>query len=1223
MTFDYPTTTTTIVPPATHSTSSSSSSSLSMSSSINSAQNRPSWATAHSRARPSLADTSATMSSSSSEPTESRASPECCIHSIPESPPSSPLPLDFCKTDNCHNCQSHEMNLDSKNRRSRSLSEDANGNTISISTADMNHHEYAQSPDTPATMRRNSSPRASSPSNCAAYITDLSKAHKKLASGGVAASSDIKCRPRFTLSTNVNPRPPAYTTTGSTIPPGSTATTTTTSRTSSSTKPSQSKTNQRANKSSTDNDTPFTVEREPSKTSSTKTSSKSRSPTTITMSTTRRVVSTIINVGGQNGDINHRKESTITTTVVAAGKKSNLGLGLTGLGLDCNRTERSGRHHRAKAPTTSTVAPTTGSSGVKDRERKKAVLKPKGTKATIQIKHFTEESDEEEEEQNVLIMSNKDLDSEQEPVAVTDTRSQGTVIVQNSKVSSEEIDCHELEALDRDLIQCNYQLRSEAMPARIHNNAKDYKVSKNVKVSPESMTETLERLVISSPKYSSQPLTGPPLGVDKVCPDNHEQYLALKTGSLVPASAIEISRLGQEKSREDLASISSSGENSTDASYISTPTIKVQEERKVTRRTSILTALRGDLSKNPLTKAKDPAVMMELMMLAKEQRRLSTTSYSDTDYYEENDNSGGHYHDNSGGHYHGNNYESRNSDTSRSSTPINISSSYSVPSATCISFHGKKSFLKLQEMQRNKLKRSQSLNTGARARSSNVDYFNNIHSESVRSHMSPYPLGNPPESSIAKQNNVSSDRLSPSIPTLAVIPPKAANVLRDMGYPLYKSSSSPDLLSTSALSSTSISSYNSTSASTSMTSLSSFQSVSPALSAVSTLSRPTSSMSLHDSFPECLFTGSSPSASPRIPARTSTSPLPWTPSPSRSQTSTPINKPSSSWIAKDAPRTTLYPTESSLLSVPSRNTSRRNSYENVSRQDNYENMSFESHKMNQRQKQHQQQQQYQRQQQDSYPEHGQFWKAMRQEHDSSSDLDISDLEQEASFSSRVHANNYGSAYQNQIMPRVEIDDRSFDAFDYEPCHPYDNYNYRSRQDSTHLDTGVNDNYFSEGPQPIYQLHHQEQAQQQPQARQCRIGREHDISILTKRLANLQLMDSLCPGKLTQNEQVQPTMDSAWGTQIQHLLVHLSEQTDIEEKAPSPNSTASSSSSRPTASSSSIRSGNTLHMGTGAVAGQGANIGVYEMVLTDWIHRLDQVPEGVYKDHPWLKREVDK
>ncbi|KAG0326964.1 hypothetical protein BGZ99_008620 [Dissophora globulifera] len=143
-----------------------------------------------------------------------------------------------------------------------------------------------------------------------------------------------------------------------------------------------------------------------------------------------------------------------------------------------------------------------------------------------------------------------------------------------------------------------------------------------------------------------------------------------------------------------------------------------------------------------------------------------------------------------------------------------------------------------------------------------------------------------------------------------------------------------------------------------------------------------------------------------------------------------------------------------------------------------------------------------------------------------------------------------------------------------------------------------------------------------QEEQRRGSHMHDISMLTKRLANLQLMDSLCPSELPQEQREQhqqPStlvkMDSTWSSQIQLLLVHLADQADLEEKSIHPILTSTSISN--------AGAGAGVRDAYGSGGSRLPPLGIYEQVLVDWVLRLDQIPANVYKDHPGLKREVDR
>ncbi|KAG0016861.1 hypothetical protein BGZ80_008848 [Entomortierella chlamydospora] len=1204
MAFDR-TTTTTITHPRTFSASSSSSTSSSMSSSSpKRAAKRTSWATPC-KERPSWLDTTSVKAK------ESHTHP--LHHPVPESPPSSPLPLDFHKASDidseedyfqCQQPPHHDKKPQTQNRRPRVNSESADEKpTSTMNTKDQRSLlERTQSPSTPITSRRNSSSRANHHSNTSAITSraesdqsrtkELSRTLKKQSSatstvlvGGAVASSSpstgdtIKGRPRFTLSTNVNPRPPAYTTTGSTVTSGTATASTIITASPPSSKSKQSKTCSQTGKSTTNLDTACPEARKPSKTvSATRLSSRTRSPTTITMSTTRRVVSTTINVGGQSVDINRRKESTITTTVVAGAKKSSLGLGLTGLGLTCNRTERAGHHLRSKSPittTTTTAGPVTSGSSGKDKA--KAILR-------------SDEADA--------------VDSEKSPLGPAaeieepqDTSANDATLFAESLEG--EIICQELEALDRDHVGDDAQEDSTVVLTLSNYDFKGDHTCDNIEMDSGKQDVTVKQLGILVPLDSPLPLAVQP-----------QEAKESKLPETIPVLDVSYVNDNEEINVDSVASVEICTVTQGMPSLLeltkvvsSTTNNQNQEQGKTLRRGSILAALREELSRAPLTKAKEPAVMIELMTFMKEQRATNTVSRSrsmtngSTDLSDRNDIDNDTNGDSDPSNVNGNNPCNNNKSDSvdpmlkgdgtcgrnarRPSDSVHISSTSTAPSMTCISFHEKKSFLKLQEMRRNRLKRSQSANATASTSTSTsytVDYFNSAHSSSAPTyyptHLSPYQSEST-NSVMSRQSRPSADRLSPSILALAAIPPKAANVLLDMGYPLYKSASTPDLLSTSAPALTSLVPSKSRSASISMTSLlsSSSRSASPSLSAAST-KRSMSTTSLPASFPECLFTSRSPSPSPSL------SSMSRTPSPYISRASTP------SRLTRDVVGTTTHVAGSSSLTVP---------YMNRCRSKSYESIPTESRRMIQQRQQ----------QQCSSRAQGQFWKAI-QKHECEDSYDVSfggrsrnssvdEHERRYSFGSQAtdlsgdDDDDEDGEYQQKIIPRVEIEDEDFGTVEHVPSHPRD---FHYSQDSALLNP-AND-YFNPGPSQT-RLYSQEQPQQ---SHRRRPAREHDISLLTKRLANLQLMDSLCPGKSCPEEQ-QPKMDSVWGAQIQRVLGHLSEQADVEDKATKPS------------------------IGAGANAGSNVPIGTYEMVLTDWVQRLGQVSDGVYKDHPWLKREVDK
>ncbi|KAF9157364.1 hypothetical protein BGX20_003982 [Mortierella sp. AD010] len=898
------------------------------------------------------------------------------------------------------------------------------------------------------------------------------------------------------------------------------------------------------------------------------------------MNTTRRVVSTTINVGGQNVDINRRKESTITTTVVAGAKKGSLGLGLTRLGLTCNRAERAGRNLRSKSPIatiTTTAGPATSGSSVNDKA--KAML----------------ESDEAAA-----------LDSEKSPLAPAaeieepqDTSANDVTLFAESLEG--EIICHELGALDCDHVSDDAQEDSTVVLTLSNYDFKGDHTCDIIETDSGKQDVTVEQLGILVPLDSPLPLAIQPQEakeskLPETIPVLDASYVNdNKEISVDLVASVDICTVTQGMpSLLELTKAASSTTNNQD-----------QEQGKTLRRGSILAVLREELSRAPLTKAKDPAVMMELMTFMKEQRATNTVSRSmsmtngSTDLSDRNDIDNDTNGDSDPSNVN-NNYPCNNNNKSdtvdptlkgdgtcgrnarRPSDSVHISSTSIAPSMSCISFHEKKSFLKLQEMRRSRLKRSQSVNATTSTSSSastntsyTVDY---AHSSSAPTYYPTHLSAYQSESAntvMSRQSRLSADRLSPSIPALAAIPPKAANVLLDMGYPLYRSVSTPDLLSTSAPASTSLVPSKSTSASTSMTSLlsSSSKSASPSLSAAST-KRSMSTTSLPASFPECLFTSRSPSPSPSL------SSMSRTPSPYMSRASTP------SRLTRDVVGTTTHVAGSSSLTVP---------YMNRCRSKSYESIPTESGRTTQQRQQ----------QQCSSRAQGQFWKVI-QRHECEDSYEVSfggrsrnssvdEYERRYSFGSQAtdlfgdDDDGGNGEYQQKVIPHVEIEDEDFDTAEHIPSHPKD---FHYSQDNALLNPA--NGYFNSGPSQA-RLCSQEQQQQ---SRRRRPTREHDISLLTKRLANLQLMDSLCPGKSCSEEQ-QPKMDSIWGAQIQRVLGHLSEQADVEDKATKPS------------------------IGAGANAGSNVPIGTYEMVLTDWVQRLGQVSYGVYKDHPWLKREVDK
>ncbi|KAF9392263.1 hypothetical protein CPB97_002829 [Podila verticillata] len=124
---------------------------------------------------------------------------------------------------------------------------------------------------------------------------------------------------------------------------------------------------------------------------------------------------------------------------------------------------------------------------------------------------------------------------------------------------------------------------------------------------------------------------------------------------------------------------------------------------------------------------------------------------------------------------------------------------------------------------------------------------------------------------------------------------------------------------------------------------------------------------------------------------------------------------------------------------------------------------------------------------------------------------------------------------------------------------------------------------------------------------------NDLDILSKRLANVGLMDAMCPAVLLVTHT-----DERWATQVHSLLSHLANKVDTEMES-------QSFVRRKTLH----RSNSMVNVGQGGLSGGGgggvelATGGVYEHVLRDWVQRLQQVPLEVIRQHPGLKRELDK
>ncbi|KAG0099358.1 hypothetical protein BGZ93_007960 [Podila epicladia] len=103
------------------------------------------------------------------------------------------------------------------------------------------------------------------------------------------------------------------------------------------------------------------------------------------------------------------------------------------------------------------------------------------------------------------------------------------------------------------------------------------------------------------------------------------------------------------------------------------------------------------------------------------------------------------------------------------------------------------------------------------------------------------------------------------------------------------------------------------------------------------------------------------------------------------------------------------------------------------------------------------------------------------------------------------------------------------------------------------------------------------------------------------------MESMCPVA-----PAAPT-DERWATQVHSLLTHLANKVDAEIE----------SQSFMRRRKALHRSNSMANVGQGGVPGASGMTGVYEHVLQDWVHRLQQVPLEVIRLYPGLKRELDK
>ncbi|OAQ28331.1 hypothetical protein K457DRAFT_565837 [Linnemannia elongata AG-77] len=649
-------------------------------------------------------------------------------------------------------------------------------------------------------------------------------------------------------------------------------------------------------------------------------------------------------------------------------------------------------------------------------------------------------------------------------------------------------------------------------------------------------------------------------------------------------------------------------------------------------RTGILASMGASVSRAPLTKIKDPAVMRDLMVLAKERRASRTlcdgVAEDEASGFRSSRSGENQFRDRSRMQFE---HRNSNDNDTLTTTTTNFTTNHkntcsslstSAPSVK-ITFEDKKAFLKTQEMRRqSNLHRSRSLTTAE------LPYY----------HFPASPSPAPAQDSISIDTHPGfpwKGRVAtPSIAAMSVtIPLKVATVLQGMGYPINNtnntsatspicSSPSPAPSPTwstpstprtipSSLSSSSLSSFSS--ASTASSSVSSVSSMSSASSA--------SSKTLPLSFPDRLFQTRSLSSSTRG------TPAAMKPRPVRSTSITGVSRPSYSTQTYNNNQTppqssTMLPSLPSpalSLAFPERQRVSNRSVEGFLKPRLFSGCRSED---DQESRQHtlrpferplvqQQKQQHQQQNNQSLPQRAAAGAGVH-----------------APWSSSViNSNSIPQHFPPPLPPSPSSSPSSFSITDQDDS-TTDSDRERRVHERSASTTSIDRPFFTE--QVISNQSFQEDEHSclttttQPVTQ--------DISFLTKRLANLQLMDSLCPVStatptehlLPQQQQQQGGMDATWAMQIQLLLTHLAEQTDIEQESrprPLPPPPRPHSLLLPLSEEE-------------PKAGQKKKVegmGLYKQVLTDWLLRLDQLStitspstgSSLYKDHSGLKREIEK
>ncbi|KAG9065024.1 hypothetical protein KI688_002343 [Linnemannia hyalina] len=653
-------------------------------------------------------------------------------------------------------------------------------------------------------------------------------------------------------------------------------------------------------------------------------------------------------------------------------------------------------------------------------------------------------------------------------------------------------------------------------------------------------------------------------------------------------------------------------------------------------RTGILAAMGASVSRASLTKVKDPAVMRDLMVLAKERRASRTlcdgVAEDGASGFRSANSDGNQFRDRSRMQFeHGNDNDNdtptttTNFTTNHNNTCNSLSTS--APSGK-ITFEDKKAFLKTQEMRRrSNLHRSRSFNT--------VDL--------------PYcPFPSSPSPAPA-QDSLSIDTrpgfpwkgraatATPPIPAMSVtIPLKVATVLQGMGYPINNTKNTSALSPLCSSPSPSPSPTWSTPStpriipsSHSLSSISSFSSASTASSSVSSMSSASSASSktLPLSFPDRLFQARSPSSSAGG-APVATMPRSFSPRPVRATSITGASGPSSYYSTQTYNNHQTPPQSSTMLpSLPSPALSLA-----VQERQHVSNRSVEGYFKPRLFSGSRSEDEQQVRQHALRP----FERALVQQQQQQQQNKLTPPQRAAAAG--VHALWSSSAIKSNSMPQLlppplspSLSSPSSLSITDQEDNTTDSDRERRVRERSASTTSIDRPFFTE---QVYSSQYSQEDQHSCLTTTLPVTQ--DISFLTKRLANLQLMDSLCPvstptptqhllpqqQQQQQQQQRQGGMDATWAMQIQLLLTHLAEQTDLEQESrlrplpppPRPHSLLLPEEEPEAGQKKKVNS-----------------VGVYKQVLTDWLLRLDQLStitspstgSSLYNDHLGLKREVEK